>query len=196
MSKITVTPQAEAYFKKLIDKQNMPGLAIRLSVTNPGTPDVEFGILYCPKDFITPNDEHFKFEGFDIVIDKTVSQFLDESFLDMGKDDQGEDILTFHAPNLKKSLVPEDSPLIDKVKAFFDVAVNPGLAGHGGSVAIDHVSDDGIVYVRFAGGCMGCSMVGATLQDGIKAQLTRAFPGVIKDVVDVTAHQRTDETYA
>lgn len=196
MSKITVTEPAQAYFRKIIAKQKMDGLAIRLTVTNPGTPGVECGILYCPKDYITPDDEHFKFEGFEVVIDRNVSTYLDESYIDMGKDDQGEDILTFHAPNLKKSALPEDATLEDKVRHFIDAVVNPELAGHGGAVEVVEVTEDNVVRMRFKGGCMGCSMVGSTLHDGIQAQLNQAFPGMIKDVEDVTAHQVTDETYA
>ncbi len=195
MSKITVTPPAQAYFRKIIEKQKMDGLAIRLTVTNPGTPGVECGILFCPKDYITPNDEHFKLDGFEVVIDAGVTQFLDESYIDMGKDDKGEDILTFHAPNLKKKVLPEDASLFDQVAHFLNSVVNPSLAGHGGAVELVEVSADNIVKVRFSGGCMGCSMVGATLHDGIEAQLNQAFPGMIKGVEDVTAHAVTDATY-
>ena len=38
-------------------------------------------------------------------------------------------------------------------------------------------------------------MVGLTLKEGIQTQLNQAFPGMIKDVVDVTEHQVTDQTY-
>ena len=196
MSKITVTTPAQAYFKKIIDKQQMDGLAIRLTVTNPGTPGVECGILFCPKDYITPNDEHFKFEGFEIVIDKNVSEFLEASHIDMGTDDKGEEILTFHAPNLKKKVLPDDASLFDQVSHFLNNVVNPSLAGHGGAVELVEVTADNMVKVRFTGGCMGCSMVGATLHDGIEAQLNQAFPGMIKGVEDVTAHEVTADTYA
>ena len=102
MSKISVSQAAQDYLRTIIEKQKMPGLAIRLSVTNPGTPGVETGILYCPREYITTNDLHFKMDGFEIVIDSNVSEFLDESVIDLGKDDKGEEMLTFHAPNLKK----------------------------------------------------------------------------------------------
>ncbi|MBU3826788.1 MAG: NifU family protein [Candidatus Anaerobiospirillum merdipullorum] len=196
MSSIKVTEPAQAYFRKIIAKQKMDGLAIRLTVTNPGTPGVECGILFCPKDYITPNDEHFKFEGFEIVIDKNVSEFLEASHIDMGTDDKGEEILTFHAPNLKKKVLPDDASLFDQVSHFLNNVVNPSLAGHGGAVELVEVTADNMVKVRFTGGCMGCSMVGATLHDGIEAQLNQAFPGMIKGVEDVTAHEVTADTYA
>ena len=57
-------------------------------------------------------------------------------------------------------------------------------------------TDDGVVKVRFSGGCNGCSMVGLTLKEGIEANLNKAFPGLIKEVVDVTEHVKSDTSYA
>lgn len=195
MSKISVSAKAQEYFRGIIDKQKMEGLAIRLTATNVGTPGVECGILYCPKEYITPNDEHFKMEGFEIVIDQDVILYLDESVIDLTSEN-GEDVLTFHAPNLKKQDLPEDATMLERLRRFFDNTVNPALAGHGGSAEIVDVTDDGIVKVKFSGGCNGCSMVGSTLRDGITVQLNQAFPGMIKDVVDVTNHEVHEDTYA
>ncbi len=195
MSKISVSDQAQEYFRKIISGQKMPGLAIRLTATNPGTPGVQCGILYCPKEYITPQDEHFQMQGFEIVIDSAVIPYLDDSVIDLGKDDNGEDLLTFHAPNLNKQDLPEDAPLFDRIQRFIETTVSPSLASHGGAVTLAEVTADGVVKVRFQGGCMGCSMVGMTLKDGIQTQLNQAFPGMIKDVVDVTEHVVTDETY-
>lgn len=195
MSKISVSDKAQEYFLKIINKQNMEGLAIRLSATNVGTPGVQCGIMYCPKEYITPNDEHFQMKGFEIVIDSSVSEYLDDSVIDLGTNDEGEDLLTFHAPNLNKQDLPPDASLFDKLKRFIDSTVSPSLAEHGGSVTLVDVTDDGVVKVKFAGGCLGCSMVGITLKEGIQTQLNQAFPGQIKDVVDVTEHEITDATY-
>lgn len=194
MSKISVSAKAQEYFRGIISKQKMEGLAIRLTATNVGTPGVECGILYCPKEYITPNDEHFKMEGFEIVIDEGVIDYLDESVIDLTVEN-GEDMLTFHAPNLKKQDLPADASMTDRLRRFFDNAVNPALAGHGGSAEVVEVTADGIVRVRFSGGCNGCSMVGATLREGIEVQLNQAFPGMIREVQDVTEHEVTEQTY-
>lgn len=195
MSKISVSAKAQEYFREIIGKQKMEGLAIRLTATNPGTPGVECGILYCPKDYITPNDEHFQMEGFEIVIDSAVIPYLDESVIDLSTEN-GESMLTFHAPNLNKQDLPPDATLKERISRFFDSTVNPALAGHGGSATVVDVTEDGIVKVKFSGGCNGCSMVGATLKDGIQVQLNQAFPNMIKDVIDVTEHEVTENSYA
>lgn len=195
MTKISVSDKAQEYFLKIITKQKMDGLAIRLTATNVGTPGVQCGILYCPKEYITPNDEHFQMKGFEIVIDQSVTEYLDDSIIDLSKNDDGEDLLTFHAPNLNKQDLPADATMFDRLKKFIDSTVSPSLAAHGGAVSLVEVTDDGIVKVKFTGGCLGCSMVGVTLKEGIQTQLNQAFPGMIKDVVDVTEHEVTDKTY-
>ncbi len=195
MSKISVSDKAQQYFLNIIKKQKMDGLAIRLTATNVGTPGVQCGILYCPREYITPADEHFQMNGFEIVIDKSVTDYLDDSVIDLTKDDKGDDLLTFHAPNLNKQDLPENATMYERVKRFIDTTVSPALAGHGGAVTLKEVTEDGIVKVEFQGGCLGCSMVGVTLKDGIQSQLNQAFPGMIKDVIDVTEHVQTDETY-
>ena len=195
MTKISVSDKAQEYFLKIITKQKMDGLAIRLTATNVGTPGVQCGILYCPKEYITPNDEHFQMKGFEIVIDQSVSEYLDDSIIDLSKNDDGEDLLTFHAPNLNKQDLPADATMFDRLKKFIDSTVSPSLSAHGGAVSLVEVTDDGIVKVKFTGGCLGCSMVGVTLKEGIQTQLNQAFPGMIKDVVDVTEHEVTDKTY-
>lgn len=196
MSKITVSTEAQAYLRSIIEKQKMEGLAIRLSVTNPGTPGVESGILYCPKEYITTNDLHFKMDGFEIVIDNDVADFLDETVIELSKDDSGEDLLTLHAPNLKRKLLGDDASLKDQVAFYIERYVSPTLAGHGGAVRLVEFTDDGIARVEFSGGCNGCSLASATLHEGIEKQLKNAFPDQVKGVEDATAHTVTDESYA
>ena len=196
MSKITVSSEAQAYLRSIIEKQKMEGLAIRLSVTNPGTPGVESGILYCPKEYITTNDLHFKMEGFEIVIDNDVADFLDETVIELSKDDSGEDLLTLHAPNLKRKLLGDDAPLKDQVAYYIERFVSPTLAGHGGAVRLVEFTDDGIARVEFSGGCNGCSLAGATLHEGIEKQLLNAFPNDVKGVEDATTHTVTEDSYA
>ena len=195
MTKISVSEKAQEYFLKIIEKQKMEGLAIRLTATNVGTPGVQCGILYCPKEYITPRDEHFQMKGFEIVIDSSVSEYLNESIIDLSTNEQGEDLLTFHAPNLNKQDLPEDATLFDRLKKFIDSTVSPSLASHGGAVTLEEVTEDGIVKVKFTGACLGCPMFGITLKAGIQTQLNQAFPGMIKDVVDVTEHKVNENTY-
>lgn len=196
MSKITVSQPAQVYMRTIIEKQKMPGLTIRLSVTNPGTPGVECGILYCPKEYITPNDLHFKMDGFEIVVDSNVADLLEDAALDLTKDDSGDDLLTVHAPNLKRKFVSEDATIKEQVAYFIEKFVSPNLAGHGGAVRFVDMTPEGVVQVEFSGGCNGCSLVGVTLQEGITTQLKQAFQDQITGVEDVTSHVVSETSYS
>jgi hypothetical protein len=46
--------------------------------------------------------------------------------------------------------------------------INPQLASHGGKVAVQEVSAEGVVLLRFGGGCQGCGMADVTLKQGVK----------------------------
>lgn len=191
---ISITPKAEEYFTQLL-KTQAPKTRIRIFVSNPGTPGVECGILYCPEDMVTGADDIFQYNGFETVIDTTSQPYLKEAVIDFVYDDNNKGNLTFKAPLLKRTDVPESAPLFEKLAHFFQTTVNPSLAGHGGFAKLESVSDDGVVKVSFSGGCKGCSLVNITLKDGIEANLKQAFPGQIKEVIDTTEHEVTEDTY-
>lgn len=63
--------------------------------------------------------------------------------------------------------------------------VRPRLAMHGGNVEfVDFDEEQGVVQVRFLGGCQGCPLSQMTLKMGIEAVLQEWIPEV-KEVVAV-----------
>ena len=64
--------------------------------------------------------------------------------------------------------------------------VNPQLASHGGHVSVQEVSAEGLVLLRFGGGCHGCGMADVTLKQGIEKTLMARVPGVtaVRDATD------------
>ncbi len=190
---VTVTPAAEEYLAQLL-KTQAPGTGVRIFVANPGTPGVECGILYCPKRSVAPADEIFPHPGFDVVIDPSSLPYLEGAELDFRRGEDGKGGLTFRAPNLRKSPLGPGATLREKLELYFRTTVNPGLAAHGGSAKLEDVRD-GVVSVSFSGGCRGCSLVNVTLKDGIEAGLRQAFPGLVREVLDVTEHRVTGETW-
>ncbi len=72
------------------------------------------------------------------------------------------------------------------VEEIVKTQINPALGGHGGSIELIDVQD-GIVVVRMMGGCQGCGMARATLQEGVEVTLKKAIPAV-KGVRDITDH--------
>ena len=72
--------------------------------------------------------------------------------------------------------------------------INPQLAQHKGKVAVEQVSAEGVVLLRFGGGCNGCGMADVTLKQGIEKTLLARVPGVTA-VRDVTDHDTGDAPY-
>lgn len=49
--------------------------------------------------------------------------------------------------------------------------VEPVLGMHGGSIALEEITPDNIVRVRFKGACVGCAAADYTLEYGLKEML-------------------------
>jgi Fe-S cluster biogenesis protein NfuA len=74
--------------------------------------------------------------------------------------------------NETKVLVEE---VLDKVR--------PYLQRDGGDIELLGIQD-GVVYVRLLGACIGCSSLDVTLKDGVEALILEYVPGII-EVVNV-----------
>ncbi|MDP5293269.1 Fe-S biogenesis protein NfuA [Oceanimonas sp. CHS3-5] len=190
---ITISETAQGHFCKLLSQQP-EGTNIRVFVVNPGTPNAECGVSYCPPDAVDPEDTHLQFDGFEAVVDPQSAPFLEEAEIDFVTDQMGSQ-LTLKAPNAKMSKVPDDAPLADRVEYVLQSQINPGLASHGGKVVLTEITEDGLAILQFGGGCNGCSMVDVTLKEGIEKQLLELFPGELNGVRDATEHERGDHSY-
>ena len=96
----------------------------------------------------------------------------------------------FDNPNKPRLLA---DPLAARVQTILDEEINPGVAAHGGRVALMNVQD-GRVFIKFGGGCQGCGQADVTLKDGVVATLTRQVPE-IREVVDATDHTAGENPY-
>jgi Fe/S biogenesis protein NfuA len=79
-----------------------------------------------------------------------------------------------------------DDPVVAKIVEVLAVQVNPAIASHGGYAELVAV-EESRAYLRMGGGCQGCGMAAATLQQGIEVAILDAVPE-ISEVVDVTDH--------
>lgn len=77
--------------------------------------------------------------------------------------------------------------MITLIEKLFDQQIRPALAQHGGNVEVIDV-DNNILFVKFIGGCHGCSSSKATLQGGIEQLIKKKFPEIV-EVIDVTDHK-------
>jgi len=190
---ITITDSAQTHFVKLLSSQE-EGTHIRVFVINPGQPNAECGVSYCPPDAVEATDTELKFNGFSAYVDEVSAPFLDDAEIDFVTDQLGSQ-LTLKAPNAKMRKVADDAPLIERVEYVIQSQINPQLAGHGGQVSLLEITDDKFAILQFGGGCNGCSMVDYTLKEGIEKELLNLFPNELNGVKDVTEHQSGEHSY-
>ena len=190
---ITISESAQAHFRKLLEKQ-AETTNIRVFVMNPGTPNAECGVSYCPPDAVEPEDSRQPFDGFDAIIDPNSAPFLEEAAIDFISDQMGSQ-LTLKAPNAKMRKVDDSASLAERVEYVLQSQVNPSLAAHGGRVTLTEITDDGVAILQFGGGCNGCSMVDVTLKEGIEKQLLELFPGELTGAKDATEHARGEHSF-
>lgn len=190
---ITITENAQSHFAKLLEQQP-ENTNIRVFVVNPGTPNAECGVSYCPQEAVEATDTEMPFSLFSAFVDELSLPFLEDAEIDFVTDKMGSQ-LTLKAPNAKMRKVSDDATLMERLEYAIQTQVNPQLAGHGGHVSLVEITDDGIALVQFGGGCNGCSMVDVTLKEGIEKELVQQFQGEIVAVRDATEHARGDHSY-
>lgn len=193
---ITVTDGAQDYLASLLEKQNVEGMAVRLFVTQPGTPYAETCLAYCRPDEVNEADEVMETVKLRFYLEKNSLPYLEEAVVDFAEDRMGGQ-LTIKAPNAKMPKVTADSPMQDQINYILYSDINPGLAAHGGEVKlIELIEEDSghIAILKFGGGCQGCSAVDLTLKDGVEKTLIERIPGLVA-VKDVTDHTNTANAY-
>ena len=194
---LLITPTAQEYLRDLLEKQNTPGIAVRVFVENPGTPRAECCMAYSAPEEVIPTDYRQDYPDFPAYIDTPSIPYLLDAVIDYNKDRFGGQ-LTFRAPNSKVPRVGPDASIEERITYILQSEINPGLAGHGGNCALVEVVEDeehGLTAVlKFGGGCQGCSAVDMTLRQGVEVQLKQQIPELTQ-VIDETDHTRTENAY-
>ena len=133
-------------------------------------------------------------DGFTLYVAATSVAWVDGAEIDFVTNATGSQQLTIKAPKIKGEAPTEGSSLVERVRWVVENEVNPQLASHGGKVAVQEVSADGVVLLRFGGGCQGCGMADVTLKQGIEKTLMGRVPGITA-VRDATDHDSGDAPY-
>jgi Fe/S biogenesis protein NfuA len=126
-------------------------------------------------------------------VDAPSAPFLDSAVIDFASNATGGQ-LSIKAPRIKGDQPQGDASLVERVQWLIDSEINPQLASHKGKVALDSIDADGVVYLRFGGGCHGCGMVDVTLKQGIEKSMIEKFPEVTA-VRDATDHSTGSAPY-
>ncbi|MFO7909869.1 MAG: Fe-S biogenesis protein NfuA [Halomonas sp.] len=190
---IEITDSAQEYLAELLEKQNVDGIAVRIFITQPGTPYAETCLAYCRPGEEEPTDEMLELEKINVFLDKNSLAFLEEAVVDFNADRMGGQ-LTIKAPNAKMPKVNADSPMEDRINYTLYSEINPGLAAHGGEIKLIELTDDKVAVLAFGGGCQGCAAVDLTLKDGVEKTLMERIPE-LAGIRDVTDHTDTTNAY-
>lgn len=190
---VTITDSAQEYLRDLLAKQDCEGIAIRMFVSNPGTPNAETCIAYSRPGEEKEGDLEMQLDGFKAYFEGRSIPYLDEARVDYSSDKMGGQ-LTIRAPNSRMPKVTDDSPIEDRINYVLYADVNPGLASHGGQVSLVEVTEDMYAILKFGGGCQGCGMVDMTLKEGVEKTLKEKIPE-LAGVKDITDHTDKSQAY-
>jgi Fe/S biogenesis protein NfuA len=190
---IQITDTAQAHFRKLIEREATPGLSVRLSAVDPGTPRADARLEFAEPRELAGDEWAVDCEGFTVYIDAASVPWLGDAEIDFVTRGAGSQ-LTIKAPHIKGKAPAEGASLVERVRWVVEHEVNPQLASHGGRVAVEEVTGEGVVLLRFGGGCHGCGMADVTMKQGIEKTLLTRVPGVTA-VRDATDHDTGQAPY-
>jgi Fe/S biogenesis protein NfuA len=182
---IQLSESAQAHFRRLIEREALPGLGVRLSAVHPGTPRADVRLEFAEPADLGGDEWAIDCEGFTLWIDAASAPYLDAAEIDYTQQATGGQ-LQIRAPKIKGEAPADSASLVERVRWVVEHEVNPQLAQHRGHVAVEEVTADGAVYLRFGGGCHGCGMADVTLKQGIEQTLMTRVPGVtaVRDATD------------
>ncbi|NLG09758.1 MAG: iron-sulfur cluster assembly accessory protein [Deinococcales bacterium] len=180
---ISFTDVAKDRVLRFIEAQRSQGVtALRIA----GTRAEQRLWLVKPEDK-RPDDEVQSENGFDVYLDKLSAKQLDGATVDFVEGVMQSGFRLFFVG------ATWDDPVAQKVQDVIDRQINPGVASHGGAVALEGVKE-GVAYIRFGGGCHGCGAADLTLKGGIERILREQVPEIV-GVQDVTDHSTGENPY-
>lgn len=187
---IQISESAQGHFRRLIEREAIPGLGVRLSAIHPGTPRADVRLEFAEPADLAGDEWAIDCEGFTLWLEAASVGYLDGAQIDYETRATGGQ-LQIRAPRIKGEAPGEGASLVERVRHVVEHEINPQLASHRGHVTLEEVTADGVVYLRFGGGCHGCGMADVTLKQGIEKTLVEKVPGVtaVRDATDhATGH--------
>ncbi len=182
---IDISERAQAHFLRLLAQQGEDGLGIRLRVVAAGTPSAQCELEFCTPSELQGDEWTVECTGFNLYVDTESMRWLDPAHIDYETTPTGSQ-LNIRAPRIKGDAPGEGAGLVERVQFVLESEIAPQIASHGGRISLVEVTADGVVVLRFGGGCHGCGMADVTLKQGIEKTLLEKVPGVtaVRDATD------------
>ncbi|MDQ3494459.1 MAG: NfuA family Fe-S biogenesis protein [Pseudomonadota bacterium] len=190
---IQISASAQAHFRKLIEREDLPGMGVRLAAKDAGTSKADVRLEFAEPRELRGDEWAIDCEGFTLWLDADSAPYLDGAEIDYTTLATGGQ-LQIRAPKIKGEAPAESASLVERVRWIVEHEINPQLAQHRGHVAVQEVTATGVVVLRFGGGCHGCGMADVTLKQGIEKTLLEKVPGVTA-VRDATDHDTGEAPY-
>lgn len=190
---IQISETAQTHFRKLIEREALPGLGVRLAAVHAGTARADVSLEFAEPGDLQGDEWAIDCEGFTLWLEAASVKFLDGAEIDFTTQATGGQ-LQIRAPKIKGEAPDAAASLVERVRWLVEHEINPQLASHGGHVSVEEVTGEGVVVLRFGGGCHGCGMADVTLKQGIEKTLLQKVPGVTA-VRDATDHDTGTAPY-
>jgi Fe/S biogenesis protein NfuA len=182
---INISERAQQHFLKLIQQQGIDGLGIRLRAVKAGTPAADCQLEFCEPVDLAGDEWTVECRGFPLYVDAASVPFLDAADIDYETSATGGQ-LTIRAPRIKGEAPSESASLVERVRYVIETEINPRIASHGGRISLEEITAEGMVLLRFGGGCHGCGMADVTLKNGVEKTLRERIPEItaVRDATD------------
>lgn len=177
---LTITDAAKKKVLAILEGEEQKDLALRVAIRGRGPGGFRYELQFVGAGERGAEDTVVKAGGFDVLVDPDSAPNLKGATVDF-LDGVTESGFKIDNPNPLWT-----DPKAQAVQEVIDSQINPGVASHGGHVALLDVRDD-IAYIALGGGCQGCGMADVTLKQGIEVLLKEAVPE-IRQVIDTTDH--------
>lgn len=180
---LTFTDIAKERILKFIDAQTDKSVsALRIAGDR-----AEHKLWLVKEEDKQANDRVLDGGGFEVYIDPLSAEKLNGSTVDfIDEVMQSGFRITYPSPTW-------DDPTLQRVQEVLDKQINPGIAGHGGNVAIESLKGE-TLYLSMGGGCQGCASAQLTLRQGVEQMILAAVPEV-KQIIDITDHAAGENPY-
>jgi len=177
---LTITDAAKKKVLALLEGEEQKDLALRVAIRGRGPGGFRYELQFVGAGERAAEDTVVDAGGFDVLVDPESAPNLKGATVDF-LDGVTESGFKVDNPNPLWT-----DPRAQAVQDAIDTQINPGVASHGGHVALLDVKDN-IAYIALGGGCQGCGMADVTLKQGIEVLLKEAVPE-IRQVIDTTDH--------
>ena len=173
-------------------------LGLRVEVTGHVGVDYQYDLSLEPLAEAAADDRVYDQGSIKVIIPAASVDKLAGATLDLPSA-PGQPGLVIRNPNRPNPLAGIDLELegdiAAKVEMLLEKSINPSLAAHGGFATLFGVDEaTSNVYLTMGGGCHGCSMSAATLQQGISQAIKEAIPEV-NEIIDVTDHSAGENPF-